>query len=205
MKRVGGGAVAATRNSGAVVPPRATRSPARVRGGFLRIRSPTPWTGDEHRRGSTMAAMERSDGGDLVTGLAQGGWVRDGGSKGGAPPYPSWNRLELAGDRATHQDSRRSFRHGRVLLRRTRGAAWANDTADPHASGRKGERVRRVADGQGPLVGARLRKEDGPQGVIPRVGQNQVPRPTYVFPFYFSFPDLFFPFYLNSNSNSTMC
>jgi hypothetical protein len=67
-KRVGGGAVAATRNSGAVVPPRATRSPARVRGGFPRIRSPTPWSDDEHRRGSTMAAMERSDGGDLVTG-----------------------------------------------------------------------------------------------------------------------------------------
>jgi hypothetical protein len=54
------------------------------------------------------------------------------------------------------------------------------------------KRVRRVADGQGPLVGARLRKEGGPQGVIPRVGQNQVPRPTYVFPFYFSFPNLFF-------------
>jgi hypothetical protein len=84
-----------------VVPPRATRSPTRVRRGFPRIRSPTPWTGDEHRRGSTMAAMERSDGGDLVTGLAQGGWVRDGGSRGGAPTYPSWTRLELAGDRAT--------------------------------------------------------------------------------------------------------
>jgi hypothetical protein len=81
------GSVAATRNSGAVVPPRATRSPARVRGGFPRIRSPTPWTGDEHRHGSTMAAMERSDGGDLVTGLTQGGWVKDGGSRGGAPGY----------------------------------------------------------------------------------------------------------------------
>jgi hypothetical protein len=66
-------------NSGAVVPPRATRSPARVRGGFPRIRSPTPWTDDEHRRGSTMAAMERWRFGH---GLAQGGWVRDGGSSG---------------------------------------------------------------------------------------------------------------------------
>jgi hypothetical protein len=32
--------------------------------------------------------------------------------------------------------------------------------------------VRRAADGQGPHVGARLRKEDGPHGVIPQVGRN---------------------------------
>jgi hypothetical protein len=34
----------------------------------------------------------------------------------------------------------------------------------------------------------------GPRGMISMVGQNQVPRPTHVFPFYFSFPDLFFLF-----------
>jgi hypothetical protein len=70
------------RNSGTVVPPRATRSPARLRGGFPRLRSPTPWFGGEHRCGSMMAAMDWSDGGDLVSGLAQGGWVREGGSRG---------------------------------------------------------------------------------------------------------------------------
>ena len=32
--------------------------------------------------------------------------------------------------------------------------------------------MRRAADGQGPHVGARLRKEDGPHGVIPQVGRN---------------------------------
>jgi hypothetical protein len=67
---------------GTVVIPRTTRHPTLLCGGFLRLRSPTPWFGGEHRRGSTMAAVGWSDDGDLVSVPMQGGWVREGGSRG---------------------------------------------------------------------------------------------------------------------------
>jgi hypothetical protein len=50
--------------------------------------------------------------------------------------------------------------------------------------------VRRAADGQGPHVGARLRKEDGLHGVIPRVGRNWSSRPNWLLILFFFF--LFF-------------
>jgi hypothetical protein len=130
-------------NSGAVVPPRATRSPARVRGGFPRIRSPTPWTGDEHRHGSTMAVMERSDGGDLVTGLAQGGWVKDGGSRGGAPGYG----LARTGPGLLYDAGEV---RGRSAARRSRGGRCGEDFASSVARERD--------DNVAPPVGARRRR-----------------------------------------------
>jgi hypothetical protein len=102
---------------GTVVLPRATRRPARLRGGFPRLQSSTLWFGGEHRRGSTLAAVGWSDGGDLVSVPVQGGWVREGGSTGVL--LLILHGLGMGWKEVAQQlrDPRRSLCHGRIPLK----------------------------------------------------------------------------------------